>query len=179
MIYITYYKSPIGKLLLAAKDENLLGLWMEGQKYYGGSFGKTMVEKDDLMIFQTVKKWLDSYFRGENPSLHGLSLELNGSDFQKRVWGLLVQIPYGQTRTYGELAKEFRQCYPSYNVSPRAIGNAVGHNPISILVPCHRVVGISGLTGYAGGVERKAFLLNLEGVSLGSFVSKKKEDVCL
>ncbi len=153
MIYTTTYDSPLGELTLASKDDKLIGLWMAPQKG---------VNNDNLAIFRKTKKWLDSYFNGENPSIANLDLNLEGTSFRLKVWELLKEIPYGEVVTYGELAKKL-----SSNMSSQAVGGAVGHNPISIIIPCHRVVGFDGrLTGYAGGLENKVKLLELEGVKI-------------
>ena len=153
MIYTTTYDSPLGELTLASKDDKLIGLWMAPQKG---------VNNDNLAIFRKTKKWLDSYFNGENPSIANLDLNLEGTSFRLNVWELLKEIPYGEVVTYGELAKKL-----SSNMSSQAVGGAVGHNPISIIIPCHRVVGFDGrLTGYAGGLENKVKLLELEGVKI-------------
>ena len=153
MIYTTTYDSPLGELTLASKDDKLIGLWMDPQKG---------VNNDNLAIFRKTKKWLDSYFNGKNPSIANLELNLEGTKFRLKVWELLKKIPYGEVVTYGKLAKKL-----SPNMSSQAVGGAVGHNPISIIVPCHRVVGFDGrLTGYAGGLENKVKLLELEGVKI-------------
>ena len=153
MIYTTTYDSPLGKLTLASKDDKLIGLCIGSHKG---------VNNDNLAIFRKTKKWLDSYFNGENPSIANLDLNLEGTSFRLKVWELLKEIPYGEVVTYGELAKKL-----SSNMSSQAVGGAVGHNPISIIIPCHRVVGFDGrLTGYAGGLENKVKLLELEGVKI-------------
>ncbi len=164
MIYTTYYVSPIGKLLLAARDEQLIGLWIEGQKYYGSSLKEKHVEREDLLIFKKAKNWLDRYFNGEHPSPEDLKLAPMGTAFQQAVWQILIEIPYGKTVTYGEIACELAKRRGLKTMSSRAVGSAVGHNPISIIIPCHRVIGVKGLTGYAGGIPRKRYLLEREGV---------------
>ncbi|WP_299521809.1 methylated-DNA--[protein]-cysteine S-methyltransferase [uncultured Methanobrevibacter sp.] len=162
MIYKTEYNSPLGKLTLASKDDKLIGLWINGQKHFFGNFNEETIENDDLEIFEKTKRWLDSYFDGNNPSLSRLDLYFHGSDFRLKVWDLLKEIPYGEVVTYGDIAKKI-----SSNMSSQAVGGAVGHNPISIIVPCHRVVGFNGkLTGYAGSLENKVKLLKLEGVKI-------------
>jgi methylated-DNA-[protein]-cysteine S-methyltransferase len=164
MLYSSRYDSPIGKLLLASKENNLIGLWFEGQKYFGASFHESMmIEKPDLPLFVTVKKWLDDYFSGKQPQISAMPLSPIGSDFRKAVWDNLCTIPYGKTITYGEIAKIMAAKMNKTSMSSQAIGGAVGHNPISIIIPCHRVVGANGnLTGYAGGIEKKIKLLELE-----------------
>lgn len=161
MQYISHYQSPLGKILLAADDTGLTGLWFEGQKYFALSLEKEHQEQE-LAVFQTARKWLDCYFSGQNPDFP-VPLHLKGTEFQKQVWNLLLSIPYGTTMTYGELAKEIAHKRGLSSMSAQAVGGAVGHNPVSILVPCHRVLGADGsLTGYAGGIERKQKLLELE-----------------
>jgi O-6-methylguanine DNA methyltransferase len=167
MYYKTNYISPVGLITLASDSDNLVGLWLEGQKYYGGSIAKMMTTKNDLAIFDTTKEWLDCYFNGEQPAISKLPLAPIGSDFRQDVWHLLCQIPYGELITYGEIASQIAKKMNLKSMSSQAVGGAVGHNPISIIIPCHRVVGANGsLTGYAGGVEIKAKLLELENARL-------------
>lgn len=162
MICTTCYDSPLGKLTLAGKNNKLIGLWIEGQKYFFGNFKDKIKKNDDLAIFRKTEKWLDRYFNGENPSIENLDLNPQGTDFRLKVWKILEGIAYGEVVTYGDIAKKI-----SYDMSSQAVGGAVGHNPISIIVPCHRVVGFDGkLTGYAGGLENKVKLLELEGVKI-------------
>lgn len=150
----TEYASPVGRLTLAGEGEALTGLWLEGQKYFGSK--DHPVRMGEAPAFQEIRRWLDRYFAGEDPGGVSVPLHPEGTPFQRRVWELLGTIPYGQTTTYGLLAQRMGS-------SPRAVGAAVGRNPISILIPCHRVVGSDGsLTGYAGGVERKRWLLEHE-----------------
>ena len=166
-LYKTYYDSPIGKLLLVSDDTNLMGLWIENQKYYLGNLKENLIEKDDLPILMQTKNWLDRYFKCEKPKFNELSLKPVGSEFRKLVWQILCDIPYGKTRTYGELAHEVASRLHKNSMSAQAIGGAVSHNPISIIIPCHRVIGSNGsFTGYAGGMERKKKLLELEGVKI-------------
>ena len=163
MIYTTHYSSPLGDLLLACQDNALIGLWIEGQKYYLSNFNDIMEENNDLEIFHQTKKWLDHYFEGKKPSIDELNLSFIGTDFRKKVWKILCEIPYGKTITYKEIAMKIAKEKRLEKMSAQAIGGAVGHNPISIIVPCHRVIGKNGsLTGYEGGVEMKQALLNLE-----------------
>jgi len=157
MAYFCIYPSPIGKLYLASDGEALTGLWIEGQKHFPPKIQKAE-QKEDLPVFQAAKNYLQLYFEGKEASLAGIPLRPEGTAFQKRVWENLLTIPYGKTRTYKEIA-ELLCCG-----SPRAVGGAVGRNPISILIPCHRVLGSGGsLTGYAGGLENKRWLLAHEG----------------
>lgn len=170
MIYTTYYFSPIGKILLACQDDRLIGLWIEGQKYYLGSINCEIIEKDDEKIFVQTKKWLDRYFMGEQPNINELALAPLGNEFRQTVWRLLCEIPYGKITTYGELATKAAKIMNKKSMSAQAIGGAISHNPISIIIPCHRVVGSNGsLTGYAGGIEKKIKLLMLENVDMKDF----------
>lgn len=155
MEYVSTYMSPLGGILLAAGEEGLTGLWFEGQKYFAAGLGEN-VEGENAAII-SAKCWLDAYFEGERPDF-AVPLHLRGSAFRHAVWERLLAIPYGETATYGEIAVSLGA--PS---AARAVGGAVGHNPVSIIVPCHRVLGADGsLTGYAGGAERKRWLLELE-----------------
>lgn len=149
------YPSPLGSLLVAARGDALVGLWVEGQRFFPPSFPEPCPENLSPVLL-SCRDWLDRYFAGEKPEPWEGKLEPSGTAFQKRVWELLREIPYGETRSYGELARML-------DSSPRAVGSAVGRNPISLIIPCHRVLGSGGaLTGYAGGLERKEFLLRLE-----------------
>ena len=161
MQYTTFYESPIGRMLLAADDAGLTGLWFEGQKYFARCLDRETEEKE-LPVFAEAKRWLDIYFSGKEPDFTP-PLHFTGTDFQKDVWEILCAIPYGQTMTYGAIADQLAKKRGLSRMSAQAVGGAVGHNNLSIIVPCHRVVGSDGsLTGYAGGIERKTFLLNLE-----------------
>lgn len=156
MLFLTHYASPLGPILLAADETGLTGLWFEGQKYFPSFLGVDYQEKETPILTETVR-WLDVYFSRKDPGFLP-PLHPQGSPFRQAVWNILLTIPRGQTMTYGEIARRLGVH------SAQAVGGAVGHNPISILIPCHRVVGSDGsLTGYAGGVERKARLLQLEG----------------
>jgi len=165
MYYSTTYKSPIGIITLGSDGERLVGLWNEGQKYHGASISGEMFAKDDLVIFDKTKKWLDRYFAGDKPGISELPLAPNGTAFRQNVWHALCEIPYGDVVTYGDIALKLFAGNSGAQKYSRAVGGAVGHNPISIIIPCHRVIGSDGsLTGYAGGVDKKTFLLELEGV---------------
>ncbi|ADZ09623.1 methylated-DNA/protein-cysteine methyltransferase [Methanobacterium lacus] len=174
-IYSTYYSSPIGSLMIASDGDNIIGLWMEGQKYFANTLTETITEKDDLEIFDTANKWLDKYFACENPPISDLPLAPRGGEFRKVVWKILREIPYGEVITYGEIAKKVAIQMNKENMSSQAVGGAVGHNPIAIIVPCHRVVGTNGsLTGYAGGIDKKVKLLEHEEVDMsGLFIPAK------
>ena len=163
MIYTTHYKSPIGDLLLASKEGKLIGLWIEGQKYYKSNFSEEMKENENDKTLVKAKKWLDRYFNNEKPSIQELELNPMGSGFRKTVWKILCDIPYGKVTTYKEIAEEIAEQKGIDKMSAQAVGGAVGHNPISIIIPCHRVVGTNGdLTGYAGGIDKKKYLLEHE-----------------
>jgi methylated-DNA-[protein]-cysteine S-methyltransferase len=152
-------------LTVSSDGQNISGLWLEGQKYFAQTMGKDALEQN-LSVFEDVRKWLAVYFSGREPDFMP-PLMPEGSPFQKSVWNSLCKIPYGQTTTYGALAKQFELANKGKHTSPRAIGSAVGRNPISILIPCHRVIGKNGNpTGYAGGIEKKIILLKLEGINL-------------
>lgn len=174
-MYVTQYQSPVGTLLLASDGESLSGLWIEGQKYFGGNAKEERVEKDDLPVFDVAKCWLDAYFAGEKPAIADLPLAPQGGEFRTAVWEILCEIPYGEVMTYGEIAKRMAVRMKKESMSAQAIGGAVGHNPISIIIPCHRVVGANGnLTGYAGGIERKITLLEHEGADLSHLSAPTK-----
>lgn len=161
MTYTSTFSSPLGEILLASDGENLTGLWFYNQKYFAANLSKTPTETH-LPVFDCTKKWLDIYFEGKRPDFMP-PLSFTGSSFQKAVWQELLSIPYGKTTTYGEITKALAS-KSGKNVSAQAVGGAVGRNPVSIIVPCHRVIGASGsLTGYAGGIVKKEFLLKLEG----------------
>lgn len=167
MIYSTHYSSPVGLYTLASNGESLIGLWLEGQKYFGNTVMESMTENPALPIFAVTKKWLDRYFSGEKPAISNLSLAPNGGTFRKAVWDILCEIPYGEVTTYGDIAKKMASRMNKKHMSSQAVGGAVGHNPISIIIPCHRVVGSNGsLTGYAGGIDKKIKLLEHEGVDM-------------
>lgn len=154
--YIAHYSSPLGSMTLASDGTALTGLWFNGQKYFADTLKEVQTLNPHLPVFDLTRQWLDIYFSGKEPTFTP-PLLLQGSPFRKQVWQLLLEIPYGRTMTYGELARKL-QCK-----SAQAVGGAVGHNPISLIIPCHRVIGADGsLTGYAGGIERKASLLKLE-----------------
>lgn len=167
MFYYTKYMSPVGKLTIASDEENIVGLWIEGQKYFGANILYKMVSNDNKPILNKAKNWLDKYFNGEKPEVKELPLKPNGGEFRQLVWNILCQIPYGEVTTYGEIAKKIAKIQNKEKMSAQAVGNAVGHNPISIIIPCHRVVGVNGsLTGYAGGIEIKKKLLKHENALL-------------
>ncbi|HIS87565.1 MAG TPA: methylated-DNA--[protein]-cysteine S-methyltransferase [Candidatus Caccenecus avistercoris] len=163
MIYTSTYTTPIGDVLLASKNNELIGLWFEGQKYYLNSINEEMQVKNEEEILKKTKNWLDRYFKGEKPSIKEIKINPIGSNFRKEVWKILCEIPYGSTITYKVIAEKIAKERGLKSMSAQAVGGAVGHNPISIIIPCHRVVGSDGkLTGYAGGLDKKEYLLKLE-----------------
>ncbi len=161
MQYIRKYASPLGTMLLAADQSGLTGAWFEGQKYFARSLGREYEERN-VPVLRQAEKWLDIYFSGREPDFFP-PLHFIGTDFQREVWNILCEIPYGAVRTYGDIAGQLAKKRGLRTMSAQAVGGAVGHNRIAILVPCHRVVGADGsLTGYAGGIDRKEALLKLE-----------------
>lgn len=163
MFYKSYYKSPLGKLLIIADDQAIKGVWFEGQKYYAKGYHLDQISERLTPLIQDAKDYLTEYFTGKQPQHQLPQLEPEGTPYQQNVFKALQKIPYGQTMTYQEIANQLNQDFPNKNTSARAVGVAVGHNPISILIPCHRVLGSQQqLTGYAGGLERKQALLTLE-----------------
>ena len=161
------YESPLGTYVMAEEDGALVGLWLIGQKYFPKELPLPGPGEGD--IFALTRRWLDRYFAWERPEPGELKLAPKGSDFAREVWELLLEIPYGETVTYGHLARELAKRRGLEHMSAQAVGGAVGHNPISIIIPCHRVLGAKGqLTGYAGGLDIKRRLLELEGAKVNS-----------
>ena len=155
MYYQTTYKSPVGTLFLVSDEKNLIGLWLEGQKYFQATLKEEPIINDQIEILHRTKEWLNRYFKGEKPNIKELSLKPQGT-------------------TYGKIAKVVAQKMHKEKMSGQAVGNAVGHNPISIIIPCHRVVGTNGsLTGYAGGIDKKIALLKHEGVDMTYYFKPK------
>lgn len=166
MQYISHYQSPVGRILLAADEAGLIGLWFEGAKYFADQLDPVHEEKDTPAL-EMAKQWLFLYFSGREPDFMP-PIHLKGTPFRLAVWEILQKIPYGTTLTYGKIAKDIALLKGLPRMSAQAVGGAVGHNPISILIPCHRVLGTNGsLTGYAGGVDKKARLLALEKAGQG------------
>ena len=162
-MYTKTVSSPVGDLVLVSDGEYLTGLFILGQKYFMDGFSEELYENNDLEVFHIVEKWLKSYFAGANLSIKSLPLKPAGTNFRQIVWQELLNIPYGDTITYKELGKKVAVRLGKSSMSSQAIGGAVGHNPISIIIPCHRVIGTNGsLTGYAGGLDKKEYLLALE-----------------
>lgn len=173
MEYTCKYGSPIGDILLAADEIGLTGLWFVGQKYFANTLSEEAVSQE-IPVLKEAKEWLDVYFSGKEPEFTP-TLHPIGSEFRQEVWKILLQIPYGKTMTYGEIAKRMAQKQNVSRMSAQAVGGAVGHNEISIIIPCHRVVGTGGsLTGYAGGIDKKIALLELEHTDMSNFFVPKK-----
>lgn len=173
MTHIQHYSSPLGGILLAADEIGLTGSWFDGEKYFADNLPAEHAERQTPILAEAAR-WLDIYFTGKEPGftppLHPI-----GSPFRQAVWEILLQIPYGQTTTYGEIARQLAEKQGLEKMSAQAVGGAVGHNEISVIIPCHRVVGTSGsLTGYAGGIDKKVKLLELERADMcGFFIPKK------
>lgn len=179
MFYFTEYSSWIGRLTIASDGKSIVGLWMDGQKYFLNTLSQTPIQKDDIEIFDQAKKWLNRYFAGEKPTPEELPLKPIGGEFRQAVWKCLCEIPYGQVTAYNTIAETVAERLGKKTMSAQAVGGAVGHNPISIIIPCHRVVGTNGsLTGYSGGIDKKIQLLKWEGVETANlFVPKKHSNV--
>lgn len=173
MVYTTQYGSPLGTITLACDDAAIIGLWFDGQKHFGNIL-PAQVERTEHPLLAQARCWLDIYFSGRAPDFTP-PLRYDSTPFRKAVCEIMLTIPYGKTMTYGEIAAAIAKRQGLSSMSAQAVGGAVGHNPISLIIPCHRVVGTSGsLTGYAGGVARKVKLLELEGADRsGLFVPKK------
>ncbi len=155
MDWTWHYHSPLGGITLASNGTALTGLWFDGQRYYAETLSAEHAQRN-LPVFDEAGRWLDLYFSGRVPDTVP-PLDPRGTVFRRSVWSILLTVPYGQTITYGEIAERIG------GTSARAVGNAVGHNPISLIIPCHRVIGAGGsLTGYAGGTDRKERLLRME-----------------
>lgn len=161
-------------MTLASCGEYLIGVWLEGQKYFAASVQEKMIENDNLQVFKDAKNWLDRYFAKQKPDIKELPLAPIGNEFRQAVWKILCEIPYGEVTTYGEIAKKIAKIMNKSAMSAQAVGGAVGKNPVSIIIPCHRVVGTNGsLTGYAGGIDIKVKLLEHEGADMSKmFVPK-------
>ena len=174
MYYLKEYDSPVGKITIASDENSIKGLWIEGQKYFQDTVSSEIVKNSNLPVLVKTEKWLDRYFAGENPKLSEIPMAPNGSEFRQSVWEILCKIPYGEVITYGDIAKEIGN-KTNKKMSGQAVGGAVGHNPISIIIPCHRVVGSNkSLTGYAGGINKKVQLLELEGIDISKYIIPTK-----
>ena len=177
MEYIHHYNSPLGGITEASDGEHLIGLWFDGQKSFADVLDSEYEEKP-LPIFELTDKWLDLYFSGKKPDFTP-PLSMKASEFRKAVWEVMLTIPYGKTMTYGEIAKTIAKRRGIARMSAQAVGGAVGHNSISLIIPCHRVVGANGsLTGYAGGIDKKVKLLQLEKVDITTFFFPRRRFPC-
>lgn len=172
-MYTHHYHSPLGDITLASDGEKLTGLWFDGQKYFGAGLPK-QPEQRELVVFEQTKNWLDIYFSGKAPDFTP-PLAMAGSLFRRDVWEIMLSIPYGQTMTYGAIAGRLAAQRGLAQMSAHAVGGAVAHNPISLIIPCHRVVGSNGsLTGYAGGLDKKVKLLQMEKADMSTFFIPRK-----
>ena len=173
MDYINHYDSPIGGITLASDGTALTGLWFDDQKYFGDTLTEEY-EETNLPVFAKATEWLDIYFSGRNPGFIP-PLSMRTTAFRRRVWEIMLEIPFGQTMTYGQIAAQIAKEKGLPHMSAQAVGGAVGHNSISLIIPCHRVVGTDGsLTGYAGGIDKKIALLELEGTDMSNLYAPKK-----
>lgn len=168
--YKTTIESPIGKITLGSDGESLIGLWTDGQRYFGDTIPEEAIIDDSLNVFNVTKEWMNRYFDKKKPQISELPLAPIGGEFRQTVWKMLTEVPYGEVITYGELARKIAKQRGIEKMSAQAVGAAVGRNPISIIIPCHRVVGANGnLTGYSGGIQIKLKLLQHEGVDTNQF----------
>ncbi len=173
MNYIHHYQSPLGGITLASDGTALVGLWFDEQRYFADTIDADTIEKN-LPVFQKADRWLDVYFSGQAPDFTP-PLNMRTTPFRKRVWEIMLTIPFGQTMTYGQIAEQIAQEKGLKHMSAQAVGGAVGHNSISLIIPCHRVVGTNGsLTGYAGGIAKKVKLLELEQTNMKNFFVPRK-----
>lgn len=173
MVSINHYDSPLGGITLASDGKALTGLWFDGQKYFGSTLTQNQEQKE-LPVFEQTRQWLALYFNGKEPDFTP-PLSMNTTPFREAVWKIMLTIPYGKTMTYKEIAKEIARQRGMKRMSAHAVGGAVSHNPISMIIPCHRIVGTNGsLTGYAGGIDRKVQLLTMEKADMsGLFIPTK------
>lgn len=168
MTYTNHYHSPLGGITVSSNGSEITGLWFDGQKYFGDTLPEDYEERN-LPVFGETKRWLDIYFGGKAPDFTP-PLKMETTSFRKAVWEIMLTIPFGQTMTYGEIADSIARQRGIEKMSPQAVGGAVGHNSISLIIPCHRVVGTNGsLTGYAGGIEKKVWLLTMEKADMSAF----------
>ena len=176
MYYISNYVSPIGKIYIASDEENIVGLFIENQKYFMEILTKCEYREKETKVLKMTKNWLDRYFNKQKTDISELPIKMIGSDFRRDVWKILLDIPYGQVTTYGNISKQIAKRYNIKSMSAQAVGGAVAHNPISIIIPCHRVVGTNGsLTGYASGIDKKIELLKLEEVDISKLFLHKND----
>lgn len=173
MDHTAHYESPIGGITIASDGAALTGLWFDGQKYFADTLADEYTE-EELPVFDRTREWLDIYFSGRDPGFTP-PLSMRTTPFRRRVWEIMLEIPFGKTMTYGEIAAKIASEKGIGSMSAQAVGGAVGHNSISLIIPCHRVVGTNGsLTGYAGGIDKKIALLKLEGAEMSRlFVPKR------
>ena len=165
MEYIHHYTSPLGGITIASDGTVLTGLWFDGQKYFGSTLTQNQEQKK-IPVFEQAEQWLTIYFSGKEPDFTP-PLSMKTTPFREAVWNIMRTIPYGKTMSYGEIARELARQRGVERMSAHAVGGAVSHNPISLMIPCHRVVGTNGsLTGYAGGIDKKVQLLTLEKADL-------------
>ena len=175
MKYFCTHTSPLGEITLVSEGEQITLLKLEGHRYFAEAVSDGVEAEAGLPILAHAAQWLDAYFGGKKPAIAALPLAPAGSTFRQAVWRMLCEIPYGQCTTYGEIARKMAQRMHKQSMSAQAVGGAVGHNPISIIIPCHRVVGSNGsLTGYGGGISRKIQLLQLEGVDTSAYFAPSK-----
>lgn len=173
MTYVAYYQSPLGGITISSNGNEIAGLWFDGQKYFGSTLPKDYEEKA-LPVFEEIRRWLTVYFSGKVPDFTP-PLKMQTTPFRRAVWEILLTIPFGQTMTYGEIANRIAKQKGLESMSAQAVGNAIAHNAISLIIPCHRVVGTNGnLTGYAGGMEKKIWLLTMEKAEMSTFFIPEK-----
>lgn len=167
MQYSMKYESPLGCMTVTCSDDSILAVCLENQRYYADYFDAASADRSESPALSTAADWLDEYFRGRRPGITGLPLAPAGSRFRQTVWSILKEIPYGEVTTYGEVALEAARRLGRNHMSSQAVGGAVGHNPLAIMIPCHRVIGAGGnLTGYDGGIDKKVWLLKHEGADM-------------
>lgn len=177
MQYIDRYLSPLGDILLTSNGQSITGLWIGAQQQYAPFAAREAAIKENAVLY-LCKQWLDEYFLGKKPDIMRLPLAPAGNQFRQTVWQILTEIPYGSVVTYGAVAVQTARRMGKARMSPQAIGGAVGHNPIALIIPCHRVVGADGsMTGYTGGVDIKQMLLEHEGVLRNGIWTQKFNDV--
>ena len=178
MYYFHHYNYPIGKITLASNGTSIVGLWIENQRFYMDVLKDKECREKETEVIKLAKHWLDAYFNNKKPSASEVPVEFIGSDFRQQVWKILAQIPYGEVITYKAIAENIATQKGIDQMSAQAVGGAVGHNPISIIIPCHRVVGTDGnLTGYSGGIEVKTQLLAFEGVDITWLYTPKQKSL--
>ena len=176
MHYLSHYESPLGAMTMASDGEHLTGLWFDGQKYDRSTIDDDAVLQPRLPVFTQTAQWLDAYFEGADPGFTP-PISIEGSDFRKMVTSIMLSIPFGATSTYARIAAEVARRTGRKQMSAQAVGGAVGHNPITLIVPCHRVLASDGsLRGYAGGVDRKERLLEMEGVNMSGLSTPPTAD---